>query len=76
MAFESVEVGIKVIGANAVHMGRDRLASGAAEQRQKDGGSSGVDHIWGRPKEISDFWGCLAQCGGVRGGCGGRQVSG
>ena len=73
MAFESVEVGIKVIGANAVHMGRDRLASGAAEQRQKDGGSSGVDHIWGDQKKLailvpSTVW----VCGRMRG----RQVSG
>ena len=74
VAFESVEAGLKVVGANAVHMGRDRLASGAAEQRQKDGGSSGVDHIWGDQKKLailvpSTVWWCA---GRMRG----RQVSG
>ena len=47
VAFEGVEVGLEVIGTNAVHMGSDvgRLAGGRAEQRQKDAGPGGGGHL-------------------------------
>ena len=53
VAFEGVQVGVEVIGTNAVHMGGDvgRLAGSSAEQRQKDAGPSGVGHLGQRKRE-------------------------